>query len=204
MSLNTENERRSLIDLWAIDGGVDEAGRRTLLDLWIISEAIDVYSGTSAYSFDGTQGLSKEISASALSGDFTIMFGVYNLTLPAIVISVGDIDITVYTAGGTQYVRFDDGVTNLTQALAWDLSDYTLIEIARKDSDLLFRENGIDLSSQAVSSLASYGSTVNIMQNVEGYIFDVRLKNSLVNEASFEYYNDDITDNSGDNTLPEW
>ena len=158
----------------------------------------------SAMAFSPATGLTDTVAA--MTADFTVMFGLSNVSSDITVVDLGDNNgqINIIISSGVYYLRFvSDGETH-TQALSWDGTGWVSLKVTRTGDLLTMSENGSLLNTFSLLTSESYGGSVQVMNGQTGRLFDFRIYASAVSENAFDYYYDDIIQHSGDSTCPVW
>lgn len=73
--------------------------------------------------------------------------------------------------------------------------------VASATTDAPNTSSVITYPSQALTSLATYGGVVEVMDDETGILFDLRGLALLISETNFEYYTNDIAEYEGRNVL---
>lgn len=124
----------------------------------------------------------------------------------------GTLKIDVYKSGGLAYVRWNDGSNDHTVQLPMTAdqlagSSWATIAVQRQTvgtSEVL----NVYLDKALVTSITlgthkTYGGKINIMRGKEDSIFDVRVVPKAVSESAITYYQDSITQETGNALLPK-
>ena len=157
----------------------------------------------SAMVFSGANGLTTSL-VNSLTGDFTIQFSVSGITGTTEVFTSGTFNVQIRIVGGIYYVRVNDGADQHDQALGWSGSGWANVQIVRSGDSLIVRENGTTLNTFALAAINTIGTSVQVMNAQDGWLFDLRVYASAVSENAYRYYYEDLTENSGDSLCPGW
>lgn len=150
----------------------------------------------------------NDVISSVLTGDFTIIFWMRNVTTPLDIFEIPAntviLDVTE-VAPGTYTISFSDLADSSSQDLNWNGTDWIAIKITRKDTNLTISANGILLNTFPLIAVTSYDRAIRWMWGESGELGnDLRIYSTAISDDAFAYYYDDFINNNGDSTCPNY
>lgn len=121
--------------------------------------------------------------------------------------STGTLLVDIEFVAGVPYLQFDDGVNSIYQELPFTDeqkagTDWAFIKLVRTGGDLKIVVDKTVVATITLTQVKDYGGTLKIMELNPENLFDLRIVKNVVTEEASDYYQDDLSENSGNNMLP--
>lgn len=132
-----------------------------------------------------------------LSGDFSIVVWLRNLTTPLTLITIGTFVITITAAG---VINITDGVNTVNINLNQNYAAWTQLGITREENVIRVYEKGSLTNTAVVGSIEAISG--NMIISGACSLSDLRVKSNAASNDSILYHYEDMINNKGNSTCP--
>ena len=135
----------------------------------------------------------------SLPGDFTIMFAVSNILTTTEIIRFSDgSHLKLELQLGVYSIEWQDNSGgSYSEDLAWDGTGWVFIKVSREGGQIIFSENGAQISSMMLDSVEPVEGDIEFRSGNAKRIFDIRVYKNRITEGAFNYYYNDVINNNG-------